>query len=58
VSTPIVSSPDGFSLTSSHRGFIRWNIYFGFAALSIGVLNGIRQALNYAGTDILGRFTG
>ena len=58
MSTPIVSSPDGFSLTSSHRGFIRWNIYFGFATLSIGVLNGIRQALNYAGTDILGRFTG
>ena len=58
MSTPIVSSPQAYTLSAIERSLIKWTIYVGFAALAIGVLNGIRQALNYAGTDIIGRFTG
>ena len=53
MSTPIVSSPQAYSLPANERAFVKWNIYFGFAALSVGVLHGLRQALNYAGLDTM-----
>ena len=53
MSTPIVSSPQAYSLPANERAFVKWNVYFGFAALSVGVLHGLRQALNYAGVDTM-----
>ena len=53
MSTPIVSNPQAYSLPATERAFIKWNIYVGFAVLSLGVLHGLRQALNYAGNDTI-----
>ncbi|HUO05127.1 MAG TPA: cbb3-type cytochrome c oxidase subunit I [Candidatus Binataceae bacterium] len=53
MSTPIVTDPSGFELPAKQLAAIKWNIYFGFAVLAIGVLFGIEQALNYAGIDII-----
>ncbi|MET0153112.1 MAG: cbb3-type cytochrome c oxidase subunit I [Candidatus Binatia bacterium] len=58
MSAPIVHDPRGFALPDSQRAIIRWTIYLGFSALAIGVINGLGQALNYAGVDILRFFPG
>jgi len=58
VSTPIVSSPQAYELAANERSFVKWNIYFGFAVLSVGVLHGLRQALNYAGVDTMNSIPG
>lgn len=58
MSTPIVSKASGFSLPRSDLNVIRWNIYFGFAVLAIGVLLGFEQALNYARVDIFRYYPG
>jgi len=58
MSTPVVYDAKGFALPDSQRAIIRWTIYFGFAALAVGVINGLGQALNYAGVDILRFFPG
>ena len=56
--TPIVSDASGFSLPDDQRKVIRWNIYFGFAVLAVGVLFGLGQALNYAGVNIFQYYPG
>jgi cytochrome c oxidase subunit 1 len=53
VSTAIVSEPSGFALPKSQLNAIRWNIYFGFAVLAIGVIMGLGQALNYARVNVV-----
>ncbi len=53
MSTPIVANPQAYSLPATERTFVKWNIYVGFAVLSVGVLHGLRQALNYAGNDTI-----
>src|SRR5207247_4482901 len=53
MSTPVVYDATGFALPDSQRAVIRWTIFLGFAALAVGVINGLGQALNYAGVDIL-----
>jgi cytochrome c oxidase subunit I len=49
---PIVNDSAGFALPQRQLNVIRWNIYFGFALLAIGVILGLDQALNYARIDI------
>ncbi len=56
--TPVVTHPSGFTLPDDQRAVIRWSIYIGFMALSVGVLNGLDQALSYAGISILSWFPG
>jgi len=56
--TPVVASPSGFVLPDSHRRAILCMIVLSFAALFIGVINGLGQALNYARVDILQYFPG
>jgi cytochrome c oxidase subunit I len=58
MSTPVVASPSGFNLPDSHRRAILFMIVLGFAALFIGIINGLGQALNYAKVDILQYFPG
>ena len=59
MSTSVVASPDrDFRLPDGQRALVRWNLYLGFAAMAVAVLNGFGQALNYAGIDILGAFPG
>jgi len=59
MSTPVVQGAgQSFGLPAGQRNLIRWAIYIGFAALAIAVLNGLGQALNYAGIDILSWFPG
>ncbi len=58
MSSPVVHDPRGFALPDSQRAIIRWTIYLGFSALAVGVINGLGQALNYAGIDILRFFPG
>lgn len=58
MSTPVVHDPAGFELPSGHNAMIRWMVYIGFGALSLGFLNGAGQALNYANIDILKYFPG
>jgi cytochrome c oxidase subunit I len=58
MSTPVVHDPTGFALPASQRAVMRWTIYLGFSALAVGVTNGLGQALNYAGVDILKFFPG
>jgi cytochrome c oxidase subunit I len=58
MSTSVVHNPAGFDLPSSHNTMVRWMLYVGFGALSLGFLNGAGQALNYAGIDILKYFPG
>jgi len=53
VSTPVVSEPSGFALPQGQLNAIKWNIYFGFAVLAIGVIMGLDQALNYARVDVV-----
>ncbi len=50
--TPIVfGSSREFSLPQVQRDFVRWNIYFGFAVLAVGVTFGIAQAFGYVGLN-------
>lgn len=56
MSTAIVAEPAGFSLPSSQSNLIRATIYLGFAALAVGAINGIAQALNYAGVNIFSHY--
>ncbi len=58
MSTPIVSDPAGFLVPQNQLNVIRWNIYFGFAILAIGVIMGLDQALNYARIDIVQYYPG
>ena len=53
MSTPVVSEPSGFALPQGQLNVIKWNIYFGFAVLAIGVIMGLDQALNYARVDVV-----
>ncbi len=52
MSAPIVYRSEGFELPGVQRNLIRWTIYLGFAALAVGVVNGLDQALSYAGINI------
>ncbi len=56
--TPVVHDAAGFELPAVQRGLIRWMLYIGFAALSVGIINGLGQALSYAHIDILKYFPG
>jgi len=58
MSTPVVHDPGGFALPARQAALIRWTLYIGFFALSLGFLNGAGQALNYARIDILKYFPG
>ncbi|MGO9057995.1 MAG: cbb3-type cytochrome c oxidase subunit I [Candidatus Binataceae bacterium] len=58
MSTPIVSDASGFSIPRSDLNVIRWNIYFGFAVLAVGVLLGLDQAFNYARVDLFRYYPG
>ncbi|HKK07551.1 MAG TPA: cbb3-type cytochrome c oxidase subunit I, partial [Gemmatimonadota bacterium] len=59
VPTAVVQSPaEPFRLPASQRRLIKWTIYLGFAAFAVAVLNGLDQALNYAGISILKWFPG
>src|SRR5208282_6588370 len=58
MSTPVVSDPAGFLVPQNQLNVIRWNIYFGFAILAIGVIMGLDQALNYARIDIFQYYPG
>ncbi len=58
MSTSIVSDPAGFLVPQNQLNVIRWNIYFGFAILAIGVIMGLDQALNYARIDIFRYYPG
>jgi cytochrome c oxidase subunit 1 len=58
MSTPVVHDTKLFTLPDSQRSIISWTIYLGFGALAVGVVNGLGQALNYAGIDILRFFPG
>ena len=53
MSTAVVSEPSGFALPQSQLNVIKWNIYFGFAVLAVGVIMGLGQALNYARVDVV-----
>ena len=52
MSTAVVSEPSGFALPQSQLNVIKWNIYFGFAVLAVGVIMGLGQALNYARVNV------
>ncbi len=56
--SPVAETPEPFALPHDQRAIIRWMIYIGFAALAVGIINGLGQALNYAGVDILKYFPG
>ena len=57
--TAIVYQPAAdFALPPFQRRTISLIIYFGFAALAVGVINGFAQALNYAGIDIFQYYPG
>jgi cytochrome c oxidase subunit I len=58
MSTAVVSDPSGFTLPQSQINVIRWNIYFGFAVLAVGVIMGFEQALNYAHVNIVQYYPG
>ena len=53
MSAPTVMNPAGFEISESHRRWLRWTIYIGYAALTAGVFHGLAQALAYAKIDIL-----
>jgi cytochrome c oxidase subunit I len=53
MNTAVVSEPSGFALPQGQLNVIRWNIYFGFAVLAIGVILGLGQALNYAHVNVV-----
>jgi cytochrome c oxidase subunit I len=53
MNTAVVAEPSGFALPQGQLNVIRWNIYFGFAILAIGVIMGLGQALGYAHVNIV-----
>jgi cytochrome c oxidase subunit I len=53
MSTSVVSGPSDFALPQSQVNVVRWNIYFGFAVLAIGVIMGLGQALGYAHVNVV-----
>ncbi|MGD2047636.1 MAG: cbb3-type cytochrome c oxidase subunit I [Gemmatimonadota bacterium] len=58
MSTPVVQNAAGFELPDGHRRAIRWLLYIAFAAVSVGFINGLGQALGYAGINIYQYFPG
>lgn len=59
MSTAIVFEPEKrLQLPDIQRRLIALTLYLGFAALAIGVLNGLAQALNYAHVDIFKYYPG
>ncbi len=59
MSQAVVAAPDGsFRLPRGQRRLVRWSLYIAFAAFGVAVVNGLGQALNYAGIDILSWFPG
>jgi len=57
--TPVVDRPDApFALPNLQRRIISLTVYLGFSALGVGVINGLAQALNYAGIDIFRYYPG
>jgi cytochrome c oxidase subunit I len=58
MSTAIVSEPAGFEIPQGQLNVIKWNIYFGFAVLAVGVVMGLDQALNYARINIFQYYPG
>lgn len=59
MSTAIVYEPDRrLELPNSQRRLISFTIYLGFAALAVGVINGLAQTLNYAHIDIFKYYPG
>ena len=53
MSTAVVSEPSGFVLPQGQLNVIKWNIYFGFAVLAVGVIMGLGQALSYARVNVV-----
>ena len=53
MSTAVVADTSGFALPQGQLNVIRWNIYFGFVVLAIGVIMGLGQALGYAQVNIV-----
>lgn len=58
MSTPIVSDTAAFLPVRGDLNVIRWNIYFGFAVLAVGVIFGLDQAFNYARVDLFRYYPG
>jgi cytochrome c oxidase subunit I len=59
MSTAIVFEPEKrLQLPDAQRRLIALTLYLGFAALAIGVMNGLAQALNYAHIDIFRFYPG
>ncbi len=58
MSTAIVSETAGFTLPQTQLNVIKWNIYFGFAVLAVGVIMGLDQALNYARVNVVQYYPG
>jgi cytochrome c oxidase subunit 1 len=59
MSTAIVFQPEQrMELPDGQRRLIALTLYVGFAALAIGVINGLAQALNYAHIDIFEYYPG
>ncbi len=59
MSTAIVYEPERpFALPPNQRRLISLTLYLGFAALGVGVINGLAQALNYADIDVFHYFPG
>ncbi len=57
--TSVVYEPEAaFALPALQRRLISLTIYLGFAALGVGVLNGLAQALNYADIDVFKYYPG
>jgi cytochrome c oxidase subunit 1 len=47
-----VPAPD-FDLPATQKRHVKWMLYVGFIAMTVAAVNGLGQALNYAGVDIL-----
>ncbi len=59
MSTAIVYQPERrLELPDNQRRLIALTIYLGFAALAVGVINGLAQALNYAHVDMFKYYPG
>ncbi|MDT8435387.1 MAG: cbb3-type cytochrome c oxidase subunit I [Gemmatimonadota bacterium] len=58
MSTSMAVAAADFDLPRSQKRNIRWMLYVGFVALTVAAVNGLGQALNYAGIDILDWFPG
>jgi cytochrome c oxidase subunit 1 len=55
----VVDGPDDtFRLPDDQRALVRWSIWVSYGAFAVAIVNGLGQALNYAGIDILSWFPG